>query len=175
MTADLILPLLNDRLWHTTHPDRFSAILKSGAILPSPPVPNPDGWKTLGGDEYCSYAKKLGGVSLFDFNHFDPESYREKCPLSSWHEFVPYRSRWGGAVWIEIDRVMISGQFISGRDLVAKWQSDKAYKHNFMPYIEAVHLGPLPCTAFKRAFRVRMDDENFYPLPVNVDNTSGTA
>jgi hypothetical protein len=168
MTTELILPELHGRLWHTTHPDRFKPILTTGAILSVPSTPNPDGWKTLGGEDYCSYAHKLGGVSLFDFDQFDPKSYEEKCPLSSWYEFVPYRSKWGGAVWIEIDREKIAGQLISGSDLVVRWKSDQAYEHNFMPYIEAVHLGPLPRTAFKRAFLVRKEDDEFHPLALEV-------
>src|SRR5260370_192609 len=100
-TRERVLTELRGRLWHTTHPDRFSAILTSGAILPDPPIPNPDGWKTLGGDDYCPYAHKLGGISLFDFNQFDPKRSAERCPLSSWYEFVPYRMVWGGAVWIK--------------------------------------------------------------------------
>jgi hypothetical protein len=164
VTRELILTELYGRLWHTTHPDRFEGILISGAILPEPPIPNPDGWKTLGGEGYRSYARKLYGVSLFDFDQFDPESYSRKCPMSSWYEFVPYRRGWGRSVWIEIDREQVAPQFISGSDLVARWNSDKAYGHNFMPYIEAVHLGPLPRTAFKRAFLVHKEDSEFHSL-----------
>ena len=163
-TRERVLTELRGRLWHTTHPDRFSAILTSGAILPDPPIPNPDGWKTLGGDDYCPYAHKLGGISLFDFNQFDPKRYAERCPLSSWYEFVPYRKVWGGAVWIEINREDVAAQLISGADVVTRWNADQAYRHNFMPYIEAVHLGPLPRAAFKRAFLIRKDNNHFHEL-----------
>jgi len=161
-----VLRELNASLWHTTHPDRFKRILEMGSILPVPENPNPDGWKTMDGAPYRSYAHTLGGVSLFDFHQFDPESYGTKCPMSSWYEFVPFREKWGSAVWIEIDRELIVSQFISGPDLVTKWNADKAYRHNFMPYIEAVHLGPVPRTAFKRAFIVGKSDTQ--PRPVGV-------
>ena len=108
----------------------------------------------------------LGGVSLFDFDRFDPESYSEQCPSSSWCEFVPYRQHWGCSVWIEIDRIQVGPQLISGPDLVARWKADGAYGHNIMPYIEAAHLGPLPRTAIKRAFFVREDDAQVHPLDV---------
>lgn len=160
----LVLAELHGRLWHTTHPDRFQAILTSGAILPEPENPNPDRWRTVGGQDYCPYARKLGGVSLFDFDQFDPETYGEKYPCSSWYEFVPYREDWGSSVWIEIDREQVAPQVVSGSDLVARWNSERAYRNNFMPYIEAVHVGPLPRKAFKRAFLVSKGDSHFQPL-----------
>jgi hypothetical protein len=39
-----------------------------------------------------------------------------------------------------------------------------AYEHNFMPYIEAAHLGPLPRAAFKRAFLIGKVDSRVRPL-----------
>jgi len=35
-----VLTELNGRLWHTTHPDRFTSILTSHAILPEPSIPD---------------------------------------------------------------------------------------------------------------------------------------
>jgi hypothetical protein len=154
LTGNLVLEELSGGLWHTTPPDRYKRILESGSILPAREAGNPDGWKSVGGEDCCPYAEKLGGLSLFDFVGFDPERYSRDYPLSSWREFVPYREKWGSAVWIEIDRKLIAPQFISGPNLVTKWNADKAYRHNFMPYIEAVHLGPLPRGAFKRAFLI---------------------
>jgi hypothetical protein len=160
----LVLKELQGHLWHTTHPDRFKRILESGVILPSSEAGNPDGWRTMSGDPYRSFAHTLGAVSLFDFDQFDPESYATKCPMSDWFEFVPYREKWGSAAWIEIDRGLIASQFISGADLVERWKSAKAYEHNFMPYIEAAHLGPLPRAAFKRAFLIGKGDSSVRPL-----------
>jgi hypothetical protein len=86
--------------------------------------------------------------------------------MSSWDTFVPYREKWGSAVWIEIDRKMAAPQFISGPDLVAKWNSDKAHRHGIMPYIEAAHLGPLPKAALKRAILIGKSDTQVQPLDV---------
>jgi hypothetical protein len=69
-------------------------------------------------NECCPYTEKLGGVSLFDFNGFDPEIYSQEYRLSSWQFFVPYRDDWGSSVWIEIDRERVAPQLISGPDLV---------------------------------------------------------
>jgi hypothetical protein len=160
VTRELILQVLLGRLWHTTPPDNFKNILTTGEISPAP-NPNPSRWKALGGEEFCSYGRKLGGVSLFDFDRFDYESYEEKFPLSCWNTFVPYVDECSGAVWIEIDREKVKNQIISPSDLVARWKSDEAYRHNFMPYIETLHIGPLFVTAFKRAFLVRRDDNSF--------------
>lgn len=166
MTRELIMTELRGGLWHTTHPDRFENILGSGGIFPEPNIPETGRWKPVGGKDHYPYARILGGVSLFDFDQFDPDRYSEKYPLSSWCEFVPYRKLWGRAVWIEIDRELAAPHLVSSSELVAKWKSDEAYGHNFMPYIEAAYLGVLPRRAFKRAFLVCGDDDIFHLLAV---------
>jgi hypothetical protein len=169
MKRDLILPELCGRLWHTTHPDRFKSILVSGAILPEPDIPDRERYCTGGGKEHYPYVRTLGGVSLFDFAQFDPDEYEIRCPSSSWAYFVPHHLHWERAVWIEIDREQVSPKLISGRDLLSKWKADAAYGHNIMPEIEAAYLGGLPRTAFKRAFLVRKEDDEFHALALDID------
>lgn len=123
LSRNLVLKELLGGLWHTTPPDRFERILALGSILPIPDPPNPDGWKTMDGEPYRSYAHTLGGVSLFDFDQFDPENYATRCPMSDWHTFVPYREKWGSAVWVEIDRELVAPNLISGADAVKRWHS----------------------------------------------------
>ncbi len=163
--TNLVLKELHGCLWHTTPPDRFARILELGAILPiHPDNSNPDGWKTLSGEPYRSYAHTLGAVSLFDFEQFDPEVYRQKCPLSSWDEYVPFREKWGSAVWIEIDREKVAPQLISAAELLKRNHAEGAQRYSIMPYIEAAHVGPLPRSAFARAFVV--DDNGIRELGV---------
>ncbi len=159
-----VLAELCGGLWHMTHPDRFRTILSSGAIFPEPNMPDGERYCTGLGKNHCPYVRTLGGVSLFDFNGFDPDAYTEKYPLSSWAAFVPYRTDWGSSVWIEIDREQVASQLISGSELLAKWKSGGAHGHNIMPEIEAAHIGPIPRTAFKRAFSVVKDNSEFHPL-----------
>jgi hypothetical protein len=140
--------------------------LETGSILPIPDNPNPNGWQTLGGDPYCTYAHTLGGVSLFDFDQFDPESYATRCPACDWYTFVPYREKWGSSVWIEIDRQLVAAQLITGPDLIKKWKLDDAYERSIMPEIEAVHLGPLPRATFVRAFIVGENESGIRELAV---------
>ena len=149
-----VLDVLLGSLWHTTHPDRFVSILEDGAILPEPDIPESDRWKTSRGPEYYPYVRTLGGVSLFDFNDFDQESYDEKCPISTWREFVPFRSAWGSAVWIEIDREAVKNCLIPGDELLALWKKEEAHHHTIMPIIEAAHVGMVSTTSFSRAFLV---------------------
>jgi len=107
-------------VWHTTSPHRFEQILNSGAILPNPDIDDSERWGTAIGSKGYSYVIKLGGVSLFDFrnfDHFDHIEYGKCCPLSNWEEFVPYRSKWKAAVWIEIDVSFFPQTFISGKHL----------------------------------------------------------
>lgn len=165
-SRNLVLKELLGGLWHTTPFDRFQRILELGSILPIPEVPNPDGWRTMSGEPYRSYAHTLNGISLFDFDGFDPESYATKWPMSSWYEFVPFREQWGSAVWIELDRIRVAANLISAADVVTRWNADKAYKHNFMPYIEAIHVGPIARAAFVRAFIVGKNESKIRALPL---------
>ncbi len=153
-------------LWHATHPIRFQSILTTGAILPEPDIDEKDRWKTSQGKECYPYVRILGGVSLFDFEGFDPVAYTQRYLISTWREFVPYRERWGCSVWIEIDRAKIAANFLSGVDVVKKWKCGNAYRHTIMPGIEAAHIGPLPSSAFKRAFVARADNGDLEQLPL---------
>jgi hypothetical protein len=163
---EIVLPELVGRLWHTTHPDRLKNILAADAILPEPDIPDHERYGTGLGKDHYPYVRVLGGVSLFDFNQFDPDEYGKRFPVSTWSAFVPYRRDWGRSVWIEIDRGKAARNFVSGLELLAKWKSDNAYGHNIMPEIEAAHLGPLSRTAFKRAFLVGKHDTQLHPLTI---------
>ena len=167
-----ILPELRGRLWHTTHPDPFKSILASGAILPGPDIPDRERDCTGGGKEHYPYVRTLGGVSLFDFSQFDPDEYEKRCPSSSWAYLVPHHLHWECAVWIEIDREQVAPKLISGRDLLSRWKADGAYGHNIMPEIEAAYLGDVPAAAFKRAFLVRKEDDEFHALALNRRSSS---
>jgi len=46
------------------------------------------------GSKWHPCARTLGSVSLFDFQEFDPDQYSKDYPVSTWTEFVPYRSAW---------------------------------------------------------------------------------
>ncbi len=161
---ELVLRELYGGLWHITHPERFKSILISGAILPEPNLSEREREKTSNGPDGFPYVRSLNGVSLFDFEHFDSNSYSKKCPSSSWAAYVPFRTLWDSSVWIEIDRKLVANQIISGTNLLAQWKSDKAYIHTIMPYIEVAHLGPLPQIAFKRAFLVCRGDNELHPV-----------
>ena len=152
---------LHGGLWHTTHPVRFLSILKSAAILPEPPIADSDRWATRNGPTNHPYARFIGGLSLFDLHSFDSEAYSAKFPSSSWREFVPYRRRWGGAAWIEIDREKAPA-LIPGHDLLARWRAGDDLAHNLMPIVEAAHLGPLPLSAMKRCVIISAADHGAY-------------
>jgi hypothetical protein len=157
---------LEGRLWHTTHPERFQRILECGAIFPEPDIPDRERWSTRIGPSGYPYVRTLGGVSLFDFRQFDLEQYSNEYPVSSWEEFVPYRRSWGCAVWIEIDRAKISTQFKSGAELLIMQNEEKKHRNKIMPYIEAAHLGPIPVSAFIRAFVVNACSASCEPISI---------
>jgi hypothetical protein len=163
MTREIILRELQGGLWHTTHPDRFASILESGAILTNPDILERERWGTAIGEDGYPYVRTLGGVSLFDFYQFDRQVYDEKYPGSSLYYFVPCQLQWDSAVWIEIDREKIAHGFISVIELLKKWKSEKSYRR-FMAEIEAAHLGPVPVSAFRRAFRISKGEDQLTPL-----------
>lgn len=150
----LVLARVLNGVWHTTNAARFQGIVASGAILAEPSIADGDRWGASRGKDYYPYVRTLGGVSLFDFAGFEPEEYSKAFPMSSWWEFVPYRSVWNEAVWIEIDADALGGSFISGRALLERWNAGEV-GNRIMPQIEAAHLGPIPLSSFKSVFVVR--------------------
>ncbi len=161
---DDVLGELLGGLWHTTRPDRFEMILRSAAILPEPDIPDSERWSTFQGPKFYPYVRTIGGVSLFDFDEFEPEEYGRKYPMSSWSYFVPYRRDWRSSVWIEIDRQLVAANIVSSEELAARQNAAGAHYHKRMPQIEVAHVGPLPRTAFKRAFLVREGDCELHAL-----------
>lgn len=142
---------LHGGLWHTTHPDRFLAILASGGLRTEPDIPNSERWKASQ-PKYYPFVRHIGGISLFDFFEFAPESYQKQFPLSNWYEFVPHRQVWGGAVWIEIDRQASSRSLLTAEQLRESWDQDGKRQHTRMPQIEVAHIGDLSKTSFRSAF-----------------------
>lgn len=150
-----LLQILRGGLWHTTSVERFASIVRMGAIVPEPyGLLEGDRWGTRIGRKGWPFVRTLGGVSLFDFDDFDPEAYSRRYPVSSWEEFVPYRQRWGQSVWIKIDRTKVGTQLISGPDLLHRWKESGSHRHNLMPLIEVAHIGALSAENFDWAFVV---------------------
>jgi len=142
-------------------------IQQSGAILPEPNIPDSDRWKASRGRDFYPYVRFIGGVSLFDFHQFEPHPYQSAHPLSNWHEFVPYRKDWRGAVWIEINRLQVLNNFVSGDDLLERWKLEDAYRHPLMPRIEAAYIGPLSKSTFTRALFLHSGRNEPYELELH--------
>ena len=143
---------LHGKLWHTTNPDLFLMIMASGGLMPEPSIDNARRWMTSRGPKYYPFVRKIGGVSLFDFQAFDPVRYDETHPLSTWRTFVPHMEAWGGAVWIEIDRTRIAPQLVSADEVVRLWHEGGHHRHTIMPRIEAACVGNVSCEVFSSAF-----------------------
>lgn len=152
---------LRGGLWHTTSEERYEGILAAGAILAKPPIPDEERWGTRCGAWGWPYVRKLGGVSLFDFEGFDVETYEARFRLSSWREFVPFLQAWGSSVWIEIDRTLATAGFVSGKALLARQHEEAAHRHRLMPRIEAAYLGDVPTEFFSRVLVVGKGDADF--------------
>jgi len=160
--------VLRAQLWHTTPRERYEQILKSGAILPNPPIAADLRWKASRGPHYYPYVRTLGGVSLFDFEGFDPVRYSAECPMSSWREFVPYSRTWGTSIWIEIDRCAIADKLVTSEQLAERQNREKAHRHTLMPRIEVAYLGPIQVAKFRRAFTCGIDQPTFKEIRIEV-------
>ena len=156
--------LLLGALWHTTHLERYMAILKSGFIVPNPEIPDTERWKTRNGPDTYPYVRHLNGVSIFDFTSFDPICYSNAFPMSDWRTFVPLRKNWGASVWIEVDIELIEGQYLDPQQLAKLQKAENAERHTLMPRIEAAVIGRIPLSAFKRTLIRRNGVETFEPL-----------
>jgi hypothetical protein len=162
----VVLQKLQNRLWHTTSNIRYKGILNSGYISPNPKIPESERWKTSGGPNFYPYVRTLEGISLFDFDNFDPDGYEQKCPMSNWHYFVPYREDWGQAIWIQIDKDKIRKDLISAPELLAKWKREKAERHTIMPHIEAAHIGPIYKSCFVEVFSTNRNSDTITKLRI---------
>ncbi|MBY0335606.1 MAG: hypothetical protein K2X11_03285 [Acetobacteraceae bacterium] len=135
--------------------NRFHAILRSGAILPEPPIPDSERWFATADVNNLPYVRSIGGVSLFDFAGFPGwTEFGNLYPNSSLRFFVPAHRTWGTAVWIEIDRAGMNHSLIAPDALVTRWKAEHAHARAVMPGVEAAHLGPIARIAFLRAFCV---------------------
>ncbi len=166
MTAMRFPEELRGGLWHTTTPDRYERIVVTGSILPEPDIADSERWKTSQGPDHYPYVRTLGGVSLFDFRGFEPETYSNTHPMSAWTAFVPCPRKATVAVWIEIERAKVAPALIDVDTLVARWKQENAYGHTIMPRIEAAHIGPIPITSVSRVLRFVGETQRFEPLPL---------
>ena len=155
--------LLNNRLWHTTKIERFQQIVKCGYILAEPAIEDKYRWKTRNGPENYPFVRTLGGISVFEFNEFNPDNYAKLYPISSWHTFVPYRKDWGVSLWIEIDKEKIDNHFMNGESVLQLWREREAQCHPIMPIIEAAYLSALPVTMFKQVLVSTSDCPDLKP------------
>lgn len=138
--------------WHMTSIERFQSILHCGSIHPEPDIED-FRWSTNQGSKYYPFVRILGGVSIFDFNGFNPELYSKEFPMSSWRSFVPIQRGWKQAVWIQLSPERMPGEFLNGLQLKALQEENQAFRNNLMPRIECAHLGSIPVEIFVNVLR----------------------
>lgn len=143
---------LHGGLWHTTHPDRLLSIVEAQAILVEPDIDDRERSNTASGPKNYPISRTIGGISLFDFDGFHPESYEKQFPMSSWRFFVPYVRDWQGSVWLEIEREVVRERLVSPAALLSKWKNEGLHGHNILPGLEAAHVGDLPISSISSAF-----------------------
>lgn len=153
-------------IWHITLPNRYESILADREIRPEPKnVRDVERYGTLKGVEGYPYVRSIGGVSLFDFDGFDPIARSDHSCGRAWHTFVPYPSTWDSAIWLEITRTAVAPNLVSAAELKEGWEKGNQGR-KLIPEIEIAHRGPLPIIAITCALRVLDRNGRFEQLPL---------
>ncbi|PKG37080.1 hypothetical protein [Psychromonas sp. Urea-02u-13] len=147
---------LSGRVWHTTNLERYAMIVADGVINANPDIPDNERWGTGLGEEHFPFVRSLGGVSVFDFRNFDVD-------VTDWGAFVPCRTDWQSAVWIEIDISVLGNSFISGQSIRELWHKMDSTR-KFMTQIEGAVIGSIPTSAFKKILHYEQQSSSFNTL-----------
>lgn len=132
-----LLNELDGRLWHATSAAAYWGILAEKFILASAP------------GKYNGFAKRIGGVSLFDLAWPDP-----RPPISHWSQWLSFADQdvW---YWLEIDRIKAAEQILSPDKALEHWRGIEPGEGGLIiGGIEAVHLGPVAIAHVTRTMEI---------------------
>lgn len=153
---------LRGGLWHSTPSHRFRKIVEAREIQSDPPLPGEFVWHNRNG---TSYARSIGGVSLFDFRDADWQRLCDFGQQDGWVQFFRAQQistpidECVSTVWLAMDRTRLRN-FHSIADVTAhRCASGKALATKWMPCIEACVVGPIPLSACTHAVAVCAVDE----------------
>jgi hypothetical protein len=119
-------------LWHRTSLAALSGILTDQEI-----IPNTGQFPTTTGQSEVGYARRMGGVSLFDFD------------TASEQDFLDHRYDYcRGDVLIRIRRAALDSAKLLSPSRLRTLPDEIRVGGIYVPYIEALHIGPIPETAF---------------------------
>ena len=156
MTADKLYARLRRSgfFWHSTPSPNAIGIIQAGEI-----TPNRGQFNETFSQSLSSWSRHLGGVSLFDFDGASDEDFDVHHTDYSIFGPVP------GRVLIKIDRgalqpsnLIVPTQF-HATPPDPRLGGEPAYKRMRVPYLEAVHIGPVPARAFLGFHLTAYDDD----------------
>lgn len=137
----------HSRLWHRTNIEGLAGILADGAIRPS------DGSfkrRYMGG--LCSLK---GGVCLFDF---DKAKMADICQAAVHWEHI-LREHGPSTVLLRINPEELDSAKIRSSNYGAL--SETGISANFIPYVEAYHVGPIPVGCVDAFFSFRLNGSRY--------------
>ncbi|MGY5820761.1 hypothetical protein [Vibrio chemaguriensis] len=143
-------------VWHTTSLERYSMIVGDGCIKANPDIPDSERWGTNLGEKHFPFVRSLGGISVFDFRDFDADS-------TDWATFVPCRTEWQSAVWIEVDISKLGDSFKSAQSIRELWHEVNSTR-KFITQIEGAVIGSIPILAFKQVLVYDTQKSSFSTL-----------
>jgi hypothetical protein len=141
-------------LWHSTPAPNAIGIIRSGEI-----TPNCGQFTDTFPQSQVSWSRRLGGVSLFDCDGVSDEEFEVHHTDYKILTSVP------GRVLIKIDRNALDpANLITPRQFRAsppdpRLGGEPVGRHMRVPYLEAVHLGPVPARSFVGFHLTAYDDD----------------
>jgi hypothetical protein len=149
-------------LWHRTALPSLERILGDGKI-----VPNTGQLATTFGQSKVSYSRHLGAVSLFDFDTSDEQYIFE-------HEW-----KWGSVLTgylpagvlirirsdaLERANLLLPANVSGGDPRLDSLPDEIRRMHMVIPAVEALHIGPIPASAFSGFILTAFKDGGGYLL-----------
>lgn len=137
--------LLEGRVFHVTKREHWSAIQKSGALLPN----QNNSFASSFGSSINSFFRNCGCVSVFDYR-VPPDDviikFRRQC-----NPFQPATPENAG-----IAILVLSPRVHESLLPWSLWKERKAFGEMVVPYVEAGHPGPIPLELVENVFLLRV-------------------
>jgi len=131
-------------IWHSTNLKGYKKILESKYIKP-----NPDISESERSSDETAFVRTMGGVSIFDFRNINIDKYSEEYAPTVWGYFIPGRAIWDKTIWLELDELKMSENYLPPNDVMFKLNNLNTGQQ-IVPYLEGAHIGSIHISLIKR-------------------------
>jgi hypothetical protein len=156
-------PELLGAVWHTTSISRFKRIVSSREIMAEPDIADTARHGTRRGPKLYPFVRSLGGISVFDFQNFDPAEHFKETGALNWPHFVFGHHTEEDSLWIEINTKKLNDSYLSAKEIRHMWHESNSNR-KFMTGIEGAVLKSVPIDAFRNVLLFSKRDQKFSNL-----------